>query len=132
MDSWVVPLGVGVMSICAVMLTVTMMRALAEFQRTARHVNHLLPSWQRVTHELLEALQHSEQILARADRATREIELVACRIREGAEHVTEHLLAWKQRTQSIFTAYFGNGHHEARSGSRRKSGRARSANRRGT
>lgn len=111
---WAVTL-LGVMSVCAVVMTVTVCLAVRDLRRTMRHVNTMLPDCDKAVQDTRHTLAHIRRLLVRGDHAAHEVERVIHRACDAASAIIERVVFLKERAEDVLAGRFGNG---ARSGSR--------------
>ena len=82
----------GLISGCAVAMTVTMVWTARDLRRTLRRVNTILPTAEKALRDVHQALDHVRRLLTRADRATRHVETVVHQVCDTAEHTVHKWL----------------------------------------
>jgi hypothetical protein len=102
----------GVMSLCLIGMTATLVRLTCDVRRTLRRVDLVLPEARR-------SLQHVRRLLTRTSRATQHVEAVihaACDTVSGA---LGRVGLWKDQVQAAVSRYVGNAGNGAGAGPRR-------------
>ena len=96
----------GVISLCLIVMTITVVRLTCDVRRTLRRVNLMLPEARR-------SLQHMRRLLARTNRATQQVEAVIHAACDTASGALAQVGLWKDRAQAAVSRYIGNGGHAA-------------------
>lgn len=105
------------LAVCAVIMASAALFMAVEMHRTLRRVNGLLPQWRA-------AVREAHTLLARTNRATRDIEHLVHQATTTALGWLEQAAAFRHKAESFITARLGNGHH-AGAEPRRTPGRRR-------
>lgn len=103
----------GVISLCLIVMTVTVVRLTCDVRTTLRRVNLILPEARR-------SLQHVRRLLTRTNRATQHVEAVIHAACDTASGALTQMGRWKDRARVVVSRYIGNGGHGAGAVPRRR------------
>ena len=92
--AWIV-LFLGVVGVCVVALTVTVVITAAEFRRTLRDTRAFL--------------QHARRLLAKADRPLAAVEVVVQQICAAVTDTINQITRLRRRAQAFWVGHVGNG-----------------------
>lgn len=113
-DSTLVVLLLASISLCGVILTVTIVRTTGELRRTLSRFNELHPT-------LSATLQHTRRLVASTEAVTRQVEALVMKGSGAASEMLDEFLEVKHRVESFMHTHLnGNGHQKARRGARRR------------
>ncbi len=99
----------GVMSVCLVVISITMVATARELRRLLRRLNRMLPGVDRTFLELFRSLRHVRRLLAAAARASDRVEAVVQEAAGVVPGTLDQLNHWKPRAERAIKAYAGNG-----------------------
>lgn len=99
----------GVISVCLLVNTVTLLLTALQFRRTLHRVNAILPDAARAIREGHRSLRRVRRLLVRVDRAARPIEAVIRRAGELAAETIERVGLFRDRAEHALLGRLGNG-----------------------
>lgn len=108
-DSGWLPIALGVVSACAVVITVAMVIVARDVRRALAHLNAILPECRRALGQMDRSLSAARRILAAVERGTRQAEAVVARVADTAGGAIDRLAAWKDDAAAFFTGRVRNG-----------------------
>jgi len=109
LDSPVLLWLLGVMSVCLVVISITMVATARELRRLLRRLNRMLPGVDRAFLELFRSLRHVRRFLAAAARASDRVEAVVQEAAGVVSGTLDQLSHWKHRAERAIKSYTGNG-----------------------
>lgn len=104
-----------VVSVCAVVMTVTVVIAAKDLRQTMQRLNALLTQCDHTVHDARRTLGQVHELVARTNQAARHVEGLIHKACEATSDAIERVAVFKERTEEWWTERFGNG---ARSGPR--------------
>ena len=105
---WVIVL-LGVLSGCALVITVTMVVVACDVRRTLQHLNATLPECQAAVRQLHRSLAKAQRILTMVEQRTQQVDAVVERVAGTAGEFVNRLLTWKEQAKTFLGGRFGNG-----------------------
>ncbi len=106
-----------VIASCVVVMTAALIVLARDTRRTLRRLYKTLPEMDRALRETRTVMRQGRRVVGRADRMTREVEVVVGRACEAALETMDRIGRWRSQAESFLTEQVGNG---ARNGSRRR------------
>lgn len=109
---WYPPVGLialGLVSACAVVITVTMVIVARDVRRALAHLNAMVPECRRALGQMDRSLTAARRILATVERGTRQVERVVARAADTAGGAIDRLAAWKDDAAAFFAGRVRNG-----------------------
>ena len=102
----------GIISVCAVCITVILLFAAADLRKILRQANILLPHCDEAVREAKRTFEQARLLLARTNQTTREIQTVVQKSCVTASNLLERLSLFKAQARHIFDGRFTNGDTE--------------------
>jgi hypothetical protein len=99
----------GVVGVCLIAMTTTMILTTRELRGTLRRFNTTLLRADKSLLETHRAFRQTRRVMATAHRATREVETVIRAGCDAALDAMHQLGVWKRRAKTLFNAHVGNG-----------------------
>ncbi len=99
----------GLVSLCMVAMTVTLMLTAHDIRRTMRRLHAMAPAADQALREAQRVLTHARRLLARAGGATRHVESVVQQACETATETLERFNVLKLNTARFLGKWVGNG-----------------------
>ena len=99
----------GLMSLCALIVTTVLALTAHEVRRILRRVQTILPDCAGAVHEAHRAFGEAHQLLKRTNSATRRVETVLHTASETATQAMEQFALLRKKAQAFFGHHNGNG-----------------------
>ena len=108
-DSTVITFLLGLLVVCACVLTGTVVVTARQLRGTLRRLNTVLPAAEQALQEAHRSLRQVHRLLATANGAVERVDAVTHRAIDAATGAAEWVAQWKRRAQRLFSEHAGNG-----------------------
>lgn len=106
-DSWLVVACLGLIGLCLIAMTITLVVVARDLHRTLQGMRALVPACEHVARETRRLLAHVNEVFARARQTTRQVEAVILKACDAASGTIEQLDGLKRRAQAFLRGRLG-------------------------
>ncbi len=99
----------ALITVCLIVLTVSLLTLIAEFRGIAKRIHQVLPEAERMMRDARDSLHKTKKLVTRVDETARAVDGIVRQACVSAADALDRIASIKAKAESFFTGHSGNG-----------------------